>query len=80
MLSMDNQVNYLGRMAGRPVVGEIGSAFSLAVALVVTVLARVPIVWLFGGGVGSAGVRGGCGTVGQAPMAPRCAPVHWGEG
>ena len=47
VLSMDNQVNYLGRMAGGPVIGAIGSAFSMPVALVTAGLARVPIVALY---------------------------------
>lgn len=47
VLSMDNQVNYLGRMAGGPVIGAIGSAFSLPAALITAGLARIPIVALY---------------------------------
>jgi DHA3 family tetracycline resistance protein-like MFS transporter len=47
VLSMDNQVNYLGRMTGGPIVGAIGSAFSLPVALITTGLARIPITVLY---------------------------------
>lgn len=47
VLSMDNQVNYLGRMTGGPIVGAIGSAFSLPVALITTGLARIPITILY---------------------------------
>jgi DHA3 family tetracycline resistance protein-like MFS transporter len=47
VLSMDNQVNYLGRMTGGPIVGAIGSAFSLPTALITTGLARIPITLLY---------------------------------
>ena len=47
VLSMDAQVNSLGQMIGGPIVGAIGTAISLPVALVTTGLARVPVTMLF---------------------------------
>ncbi len=47
VLSMNNQVNYLGRMTGGPIIGAIGTAFSLPIALVTTGLARIPITILY---------------------------------
>ena len=47
LLSMDNQVNYLGRMTGGPFVGAIGSAFTLPVALIISGLIRVPVAVLY---------------------------------
>jgi DHA3 family tetracycline resistance protein-like MFS transporter len=47
VLSMDSQVNSLGQMIGGSVIGAIGSAISLPVALVTTGLARVPVTMLF---------------------------------
>jgi DHA3 family tetracycline resistance protein-like MFS transporter len=46
VLSMDNQINYLGRIAGGPIIGVIGSATSLRAALVAAGLTRVPVTVL----------------------------------
>jgi DHA3 family tetracycline resistance protein-like MFS transporter len=46
VLSVDNQINYLGRIAGGPIIGAIGSAISLKAALVAAGLMRVPITVL----------------------------------
>lgn len=46
VLSMDNQINYLGRIAGGPIIGAIGSATSLQAALVAAGLIRVPVTVL----------------------------------
>jgi DHA3 family tetracycline resistance protein-like MFS transporter len=43
VLSVDNQINYLGRIAGGPIIGAIGSATSLQAALVAAGLIRVPV-------------------------------------
>jgi hypothetical protein len=47
VLSMDSQLNSLGQSIGGPVIGAIGSTFSLPAALVTTGLARVPVTFLF---------------------------------
>ena len=47
VLSLDNQINYVGRMTGGPFIGAIGSMISLPVALVTSGLARAPITLLF---------------------------------
>jgi DHA3 family tetracycline resistance protein-like MFS transporter len=47
VLSMNNQVNYLGRMTGGPIIGAIGTAFSLPIALFTAGLARGPITILY---------------------------------
>jgi len=46
VLSVDNQINYLGRIAGGPIIGTIGSATSLRAALVSAGLLRVPVTVL----------------------------------
>ena len=46
VLSVDNQVNYLGRITGGPIIGAIGSATSLRAALVAAGLIRVPVTVL----------------------------------
>jgi DHA3 family tetracycline resistance protein-like MFS transporter len=46
VLSVDNQINYLGRIAGGPIIGAIGSATSLQAALVAAGLIRVPVTVL----------------------------------
>ena len=46
VLSVDNQINSLGRIAGGPIVGLIGSATSLRVALVSAGVIRVPVTVL----------------------------------
>jgi predicted MFS family arabinose efflux permease len=46
VLSLDNQITYLGRIAGGPIVGLIGSATSLRVALVSAGVIRVPVTVL----------------------------------
>jgi DHA3 family tetracycline resistance protein-like MFS transporter len=46
LLSVDNQINYLGRIAGGPIIGIIGSATSLRAALVAAGLVRVPVTVL----------------------------------
>ena len=51
VLSVDNQVNYLGRITGGPIIGAIGSATSLRAALVAAGLIRVPVTVLFAQGV-----------------------------
>jgi DHA3 family tetracycline resistance protein-like MFS transporter len=48
VLSVDNQINHLGRIAGGPIIGAIGSATSLPAALVAAGLIRVPITVLLG--------------------------------
>ncbi len=47
VLSMDSQVNALGKIIGGTTIGAIGSAISLPVALITTGLARVPVTLLF---------------------------------
>jgi DHA3 family tetracycline resistance protein-like MFS transporter len=47
ILSMDNQVNYMGRMIGGPMIGAIGSTFTLPLALITTGVLRIPIALLF---------------------------------
>jgi len=47
MMSMDSQANSLGQMIGGPIIGAIGTAISLPVALISTGLARLPVAILF---------------------------------
>lgn len=47
VLSMNNQVHYIGRMTGGPIVGAIGSAISISAALITAGLARLPIPFLY---------------------------------
>jgi DHA3 family tetracycline resistance protein-like MFS transporter len=47
MMSMDSQANSLGRVIGGPIIGLIGTAISLPVALITTGLARVPVAILY---------------------------------
>jgi len=46
VLSVDNQVNHLGRITGGPIIGATGSATSLRAALVAVGLIRVPVTVL----------------------------------
>jgi DHA3 family tetracycline resistance protein-like MFS transporter len=47
VMSMDSQATSLGQVIGGPIIGAIGSAISLPVALVSTGLARLPVAILF---------------------------------
>ena len=47
VMSMDSQANALGMIIGGPIIGAIGSAISLPVALVTTGLAHLPVTILF---------------------------------
>jgi len=46
VMSMDSQADSLGAIIGGPIIGAIGSAISLPVALVTTGLARIPVTIL----------------------------------
>ena len=47
MMSMESQANSLGQVIGGPIIGAIGTAISLPVALISTGLARLPVAILF---------------------------------
>ena len=58
VLSMNSQVNCLGCMTGGPIIGAIGSAYNLSVALITTGLARVPITVMYARVLAKGGEKG----------------------
>ncbi len=66
VLSIGSQSNALGQAAGGPVVGAIGTAFSVRVALVVAGVLLAPVIALYARTMRRAGLSGVVETDGQA--------------